>query len=124
MSEWIETEPVGGPPGQSRYLNGAAEVATSLSPRELLDAMLAIERRFGRERSTPNAPRTLDMDLLLYDDLRIDEADLAVPHPRMTRRRFVLEPLAAIAPDVRHPTAGRTIAELLAALNEDAKAAE
>jgi len=93
-----ETDPVGGPPGQPRYLNAVAELATELSPQELLARMLEIERRHGRQRTVPNAPRTLDLDLLLYRDLEIDEPGLHVPHPRMWDRPFVMEPLAEICP--------------------------
>ncbi len=91
-----ETEPVGGPPGQGRYLNAVAELETALPPRALLERLLAIERRHGRQRSAANGPRTLDLDLLLYGDRVIDEPDLVVPHPRMWERPFVMEPLAEI----------------------------
>lgn len=91
-----ETEPVGGPPGQPRYLNAVAELATELGPRELLTRMLAIEQRHGRERSVPNAARTLDLDLLLYGGTVVDEPDLHVPHPRMWERTFVMEPLEEV----------------------------
>lgn len=116
VSAWIETEPVGGPPGQPRYLNGAAEVETTLSPPALLAALQAIEERFGRVREVPRGPRTLDLDLLLYENRVMDEPGLIVPHPRMAERRFVLEPLAAIAPDAWHPVLRATAAELLARL--------
>jgi 2-amino-4-hydroxy-6-hydroxymethyldihydropteridine diphosphokinase len=91
-----ETDPVGGPSGQPRYLNAVAELATDLAPRDLLARLLEIERRHGRQRSVPNAPRTLDLDLLLYRDREIDEPGLHVPHPRMQDRPFVMEPLAEI----------------------------
>lgn len=91
-----ETEPVGGPPGQGRYLNGVAELETTLGPRQLLERLLAIEDRHGRERSVANGPRTLDLDLLLYGEHVIDEDDLVVPHPRMWQRPFVVEPLREI----------------------------
>lgn len=120
VSAWIETAPVGGPPGQGKYLNGAAEIETDLSPHELLAALQAVERQFGRTRSIPNAPRTLDLDLLLYDELVVDEPTLRIPHPHMARRRFVLKPLAEIVPNVRHPKEGATIAELLARLEAEA----
>jgi 2-amino-4-hydroxy-6-hydroxymethyldihydropteridine diphosphokinase len=95
-----ETDPVGGPPGQPRYLNAAAELDTQLPPRALLERMLAIESRHGRERHTPNAARTLDLDLLIYRNERINEPDLTVPHPRMWERAFVIQPLSEIcAPD-------------------------
>ena len=89
---------------------------SSLSARQLLDTMLAIEQRFGRERPFPGAPRTLDLDLILYGDEILDEPGLVVPHPRFRQRRFVLEPLAEIAADWRDPVTGRTIEELLRVL--------
>jgi 2-amino-4-hydroxy-6-hydroxymethyldihydropteridine diphosphokinase len=100
-----ESDPVGGPPGQPRYLNAVAELATDLAPRDLLARMLEIERRHGRQRSVPNAPRTLDLDLLLYQDRKIDGPGLHVPHPRMWERPFVMQPLAEICPPHRlhHP---------------------
>ena len=113
VSTWIETEPVGGPPGQGKYLNGAAELETGLSPRELLAVLQSVEREFGRVRKVSGGPRTLDLDLLLYDDEVMEAPDLTVPHPRMHERRFVLGPLAEIAPQARHPRTGATATELL-----------
>ena len=93
-----ETEPVG-VGQQPLYLNGAAELETTLTARRLLDRLLAVEQRFGRIRVPgEQAPRTLDLDLLLYGDEVIDEPGLTVPHPRLHERRFVLEPLAELAP--------------------------
>jgi len=92
-----ETEPVGGPAGQGRYLNAAAELETGLSPRELLALCHDIERRLGRVRVEHDGPRTIDLDILLYGDQRIDEPGLTVPHPRMWQREFVLGPLREIA---------------------------
>lgn len=94
VSGVYETEPVGGPPGQNPYLNAVVELDTDLSPRELLELGQRLEREAGRVRTEPNGPRTLDVDILLVGDLRVDESDLVVPHPRMWQRRFVLLPLA------------------------------
>lgn len=112
-----ETEPVG-PAGQDAYLNGAAELETTVSPRDLLNAMLAIERSLGRDRSEGErwGPRTIDLDLLLYGDLVTEEPSLTIPHPRLHERMFVLAPLAEIAPDATVATLGRTISELHDAL--------
>ncbi len=112
VSSYHETEPVGGPLGQSAYLNAAAKIETDLSPEELLALLLDIERRFGRARGEANAPRTLDLDLLLYGDMVRPDADPILPHPRMARRAFVLLPLVEIAPKVVHPVLGQTIERL------------
>lgn len=103
VSRFIDTLPVGGPFGQEHYLNAAAEIDTLIRPRLLFERLCEIELRLGRTRSESSGPRTIDLDLLLCGDERIHEADLEVPHPRMHFRRFVLEPLQEIAPDVRHP---------------------
>ncbi|OGA16664.1 MAG: 2-amino-4-hydroxy-6-hydroxymethyldihydropteridine diphosphokinase [Betaproteobacteria bacterium RIFCSPLOWO2_02_FULL_65_20] len=100
--------------GQPDFINAVAQVQTGLAPRALLDALLAIELALGRKRSHANAPRTLDLDLLLYDQMVIDEPGLRVPHPRMHTRAFVLAPLAEIAPEIEIPGQG-PIAPLLAA---------
>jgi 2-amino-4-hydroxy-6-hydroxymethyldihydropteridine diphosphokinase len=101
---------------QPRFFNAAAVGQTSLSPREVLAALLSIEAERGRVRPFPGAPRTLDLDLILFGDCVIADPDLTVPHPRFRERRFVLEPLAQIAPDLRDPLTGKTVGELLAAI--------
>jgi 2-amino-4-hydroxy-6-hydroxymethyldihydropteridine diphosphokinase len=117
VSSFRETEPVGGPPGQGAYLNTAAVLETTLEPPDLLHVLQAIEARHGRIRTVRWGERTLDLDLLLFDDRVIETTELAVPHPRLAERRFVLEPLAEIAPDAVEPRSGRTIAELLQELD-------
>jgi 2-amino-4-hydroxy-6-hydroxymethyldihydropteridine diphosphokinase len=97
-SPLYRTAPVGGPPGQEDYINAVCRVQTDLSARQLLATCLDIENKFGRDRGERWGPRTLDIDLLLYDDARISEPNLVVPHPRMRERLFVLAPLADIAP--------------------------
>jgi 2-amino-4-hydroxy-6-hydroxymethyldihydropteridine diphosphokinase len=110
------TDPVGFE-DQPRFLNGAAEVETTLGARELLERLLAIERRLGRERGGgPRfGPRTIDLDLLVYGDAVVDEPGLTVPHPRLVERRFALEPLAELAPALEVPGAG-SVQALLAGL--------
>jgi 2-amino-4-hydroxy-6-hydroxymethyldihydropteridine diphosphokinase len=106
VSALRETEPVG-VAEQPRFLNGAAELETTLTARELLDRLLAVEQRYGRVRVPgEHGPRTLDLDLLLYGDEVIDEPELHVPHPRLHERRFVLEPLAELAPGLVVPGRG------------------
>jgi len=92
---------------QPDFLNAVAEVETRLAPRELLDGLLRIEREHGRVRDAPNAPRTLDLDIVLYDEKTVSEHGLEIPHPRMLERAFVLVPLAEIAPDAVVPGKGR-----------------
>ena len=101
-------------PDQPRYLNGVVTGETSLSARELLDALLDIEHDAGRTRPSPKAPRTLDLDLILFGNERIREAGLVVPHPRFRERLFVLEPLAELAPGWVDPETGEPVSALLA----------
>lgn len=113
-SPLVVTDPVGGPHGQPRFLNGAVELRTTRTPHDLLALLLELEARAGRVRSRArtNGPRTLDLDLLVYGDRAIADARLDLPHPRMTERTFVLEPLATIASDLVLGD-GRSVAEHL-----------
>ena len=116
VSSLIETEPAGGVP-QGKYLNGAIQIQTDLMPNDLLSALKGIERRCGRVKHEPNGPRTLDLDILLYDDVVIVEGKtLSIPHPRMAERAFVLKPLAEIAPDAVHPRLQKTVRELFSSV--------
>ncbi len=118
-SSFYETEPVG-ITDQPRFLNAVITLESGLTPLTLLDRLLAIEREFGRDRSQAPAkgPRTLDLDLLMMAGLILNSPQLTLPHPAMTERRFVLAPLAEIAPTLLHPTTGKTIGALLAELND------
>ena len=112
VSSFRETDPVG-VVDQPRFVNGAAALETSLRPRELLERLLDVERSLGRDRAVEErwGPRTLDLDLLLYGGETIDEPGLEVPHPRLTERAFVLEPLLELDPDLRLPD-GRPLRDL------------
>ena len=123
QSSWHDTAPVGVAPDQPRYLNGAVIGETALTARELLDRLLAIEREAGRHRETPMAPRTLDLDLILFGEERIEEPGLVVPHPRFRERLFVLEPLAEVAPFWIDPVTGSLIKDLFSALLREQRSA-
>ncbi len=115
VSQWYRTAPV--PRSDDPwYVNGVAHVETILSPSELLQVLLKVESKFGRHRSVTNAPRTLDLDLLAYDDVVLSEPELTLPHPRMGERAFVLLPLADIAPCWRNPVNGVDVQTLIGRL--------
>jgi 2-amino-4-hydroxy-6-hydroxymethyldihydropteridine diphosphokinase len=116
LSSILETEPVDVPDPQPPYLNAVVVGKTDLSPDMLMQKLLDLEREQGRTRPALRAPRTLDLDLILYGDLILNTPALTVPHPRFRDRRFVLAPLAELAPDWRDPVTGNSIAALLAAL--------
>ena len=117
-SRYHETRPVGGPPAQPAYLNAVAVLDTSLSPQALLFELQTTENGLGRQREELWGPRTIDLDLLLYDEVLLAEPELIIPHPRMGWRRFVLEPGCRRSPrELRHPGIGWTIAQLLMHLN-------
>lgn len=113
VSRYYDTVPVGVSGPQPLFLNAAAVGESTMSARALLEALLAIEQERGRERPYANAPRTLDLDLILFGETVLDESGLTVPHPRFRERRFVLEPLAEIAPALVDPVSRRTVGDLL-----------
>jgi 2-amino-4-hydroxy-6-hydroxymethyldihydropteridine diphosphokinase len=115
VSPVYETEPQDFK-NQPSFLNLVAEVQTGLFPMQLLTRAQKVERKLGRKRTVDKGPRSIDIDILLYGESVIDSKDLVVPHPRMAERRFVLQPLADLAPDLRHPVLRRSMKELLAAV--------
>jgi 2-amino-4-hydroxy-6-hydroxymethyldihydropteridine diphosphokinase len=112
VSSLYETEPWGNM-DQPDFLNQVILIDTKLSPEELLHAILSIEEKGGRKRTVKNAPRTIDIDILFYNDLILEKPGLSIPHPRIADRRFVLEPLNEISPEFIHPVIGKTIHRLL-----------
>jgi 2-amino-4-hydroxy-6-hydroxymethyldihydropteridine diphosphokinase len=117
-SSLYETEPVDFL-AQPWFLNCVVEAETSLMPRQLLHALQAIERKFGRKKRIVRGPRVIDLDILFYGASVIRTQEIEVPHPRMHKRRFVLAPLAELAPGLRHPVLGATVAELIAAVQDN-----
>ena len=112
VASLYESDPIGGPPGQGPYLNSVVRVSTTLTPHELLDTVLSIEASLGRTRRDHWEPRVIDIDILLYDDLVINDDHLTVPHPHLHERRFVLDPLAELAGDVVYRGLKLSISEL------------
>lgn len=115
VSSLYETEPIedGAAPGPAWFLNGAVQIETNITPKSLLEVCREIERALGRDQEHRKGPRTLDLDLLLYDECVLKEPDLTVPHPRLHQRRFVLAPLVELDPERRHPVLGKSLRELL-----------
>lgn len=118
VSSWLATTPIGGPAGQGEFLNGAVRLDTTLAPLELLHRLHEIETSHGRDRAVRWGPRTLDLDLLLWDRTQVHQAELTLPHPGLEYRRFALEPAVAIAAEMIHPRLGWSLRQLLRHLDE------
>lgn len=122
VSSFFETEPVEVEREQPWFLNCVVALETQLGPEQLLERILVLEQTMGRRRTEPKGPRTIDLDIIFWGDIVINTPELTIPHPAMQKRRFVLEPLAEIAPDFRHPVLKRSMRELLADLPPEAGA--
>ena len=122
VSSLYKTAPVGGPPDQPDFLNGAAIISTSMTPGDTMEILLNIERKLGRVRDEKWGPRIIDLDLIDQAGVLIDEPSLKLPHPRLQNRIFVLEPLNEIAPDWRHPVTGKSPMEMIGLLSQSDRA--
>jgi len=112
VSRLVQTEAMGGPTGQRHYLNAVAELECEQEPGELLGLLLEVETKLGRVRQERWGPRKIDLDLLLYEQEVVETTELVLPHPRMHERRFVMGPLAEIAPEAMHPVLGKTVGQI------------
>jgi 2-amino-4-hydroxy-6-hydroxymethyldihydropteridine diphosphokinase len=122
MSSLYETAPVGGPPHQGNFLDASAEIRTLLTPHALLEHLKEIEQKAGRTPSNIRwGPREIDLDILLYGDLILNQANLTIPHPLLHLRRFMIEPLAEIAPGVFHPLLKKTVSEIMRSISSKEK---
>ena len=119
VSTFLETDPVGGPPGQGKVLTAAATLETDLTPGALLEELKRVERAIGRRPGPRWGPRQIDLDILLYGETLLETDALVIPHPRLRERRFVLEPLAEIAPTARDPVTGLSVRDLLTRLQPE-----